>query len=141
MATIDVVPGVSIDERDVTERFIRASGPGGQNVNKVATAVELTFDLNRSGLPDDVKNRLRAIAGRRLHADGAIVIDSRVFRSQERNRAAARERLMDLLRRAARKPIRRRATKPSGMSREKRLQQKKRRSTVKTLRRKSEDDS
>jgi ribosome-associated protein len=140
MATIPIAPGISIDENDLTERFVRASGPGGQNVNKVATAVELRFDLNRSTLPDDVKERLRTMAGHRLHADGSVVIDSRVFRSQERNREAARERLVDLIRRAARKPARRRPTRPTGAAREQRLQTKKRRSDVKSLRRKSDDD-
>jgi ribosome-associated protein len=140
MATIPIAPGISIDDNDMSERFVRASGPGGQNVNKVATAVELRFDLNRSALPDDVKERLRSMAGRRLHADGAVVIDSRVFRSQERNREAARERLIDLIRRAARRPVRRRATKPSRSAREQRLQTKKRRSAAKALRRRSDDD-
>jgi ribosome-associated protein len=140
MATIPVAPGLSIDENDLTERFVRASGPGGQNVNKVATAVELRFDLVRSTMPEDVKERLRTLAGRRLQADGSLVIDSRVFRSQERNREAALERLLDLIRNAARKPRRRRATKPSRASREDRMQIKKRRSAVKALRRKSNDD-
>jgi ribosome-associated protein len=140
MAVIPVVQGLSIDENDLTERFVRASGPGGQNVHKVATAVELRFDLARSTIPDDVKDRLRALAGRRLQADGSIVIDSRVFRSQERNREAALERLVDLIRSAARKPLRRRATKPSRASKETRLQTKKRRSAVKALRRSSDND-
>jgi ribosome-associated protein len=140
MATIPITSAVSIDDNDLSERFVRASGPGGQNVNKVATAVELRFDLNRSSLADDVKARLRTLAGKRLHADGAIVIDSRVFRSQERNREAARERLIDLIRRAARTPARRRATRPSKGAREQRLQIKKKRSAVKALRRSSDED-
>jgi len=140
MATIPITSAVSIDDNDLSERFVRASGPGGQNVNKVATAVELRFDLDRSALADDVKARLRTLAGKRLHADGAIVIDSRAFRSQERNREAARERLIDLIRRAARTPVRRRATKPSQGAREQRLQIKKKRSAVKALRRSSDED-
>jgi ribosome-associated protein len=140
MAAISIAPGVLVDDNDITERFVRASGPGGQNVNKVATAVELRFDLSRSQLPQEVKDRVRTLAGRRLHADGALVIDSRVFRSQERNREAARERLYDLIRRAARRPASRRATKPTKTAREQRLKKKKRRSAVKALRRGSNED-
>ena len=123
-----------LDDREVQERFVRASGPGGQNVNKVATAVELRFDVQGSSLPPDVKQRVIALGGRRMTADGVLVIDSRVHRTQGRNREAARTRLVALLRRAAKRPKARRPTRPKAAAREKRLATKKKRSTVKALR-------
>lgn len=127
-------PAIVLDERDLDERFVRGSGPGGQNVNKVATAVELRFDIRASSLPDAVKTRLIALAGRRVSADGVLLIDSREHRTQARNRDAARARLVALLQRASRPPRARRPTRPSAASREKRLETKKRRGGVKEAR-------
>jgi ribosome-associated protein len=133
---IRVTGTIAIDEREIHQQFIRASGPGGQNVNKVATAVQLRFDAAHSpSLPEDVRERLLRLAGRRMTKEGYLVIDARRFRTQEQNRQDALARLVDLIRRAAQKPKIRKRTKPTLASRERRLESKRRRSKTKQLRR------
>jgi ribosome-associated protein len=132
MATIAIAPGLTIDDSALDFQFVRASGPGGQNVNKVSTAVQLRFDTN--ALPEGVRRRLPAIAGRRLTAEGILLIDARRFRSQPLNRSDAVERLVELLRRASVAPKYRRATKPSRSAKAKRVETKKKRGATKAMR-------
>jgi ribosome-associated protein len=130
-----VTPHIALEERELEERFVRASGPGGQNVNKVATAVELRFDAARSASIDDqTRHRLRALAGSRMTADGILVIDARRFRTQAQNREDARERLAALIRQASVRPKRRRKTAPSAAARQRRLTSKRQRSEAKRRR-------
>ena len=135
MTRIAVTPFISIDEDELHESFVLASGPGGQNVNKVSSAVQLRFDVAGSpSLGGDVRARLSALSGQRLTKDGVLVITARAHRSQERNRADARERLFDLIRQAAEPPKPRRPTRPPKAAKRRRLESKKIRANVKRAR-------
>ena len=132
---LEVSQGLAIDDREIEETFIHASGPGGQNTNKVATAVQLRFDARHSpSLPDSVRARLRALAGSKMTRDGVLVITAQRFRSQQRNREDALERLLQLLREAAHRAPTRRPTRPSFGERQRRLEAKGRRASLKRLR-------
>jgi len=133
---IRITDQISIDESEIEESFVRSSGPGGQNVNKLSTAVQLRFDVRHSpSLPNDVALRLMRLAGRRVTKDGVLVIIAQNHRTQERNRAEALERLVALVRQAAVRPVPRRATKPTKASKQRRIEGKKIRSGIKALRR------
>ncbi len=136
---IRITESLVIDPKDITETFVRSSGPGGQNVNKVSTAVELRYPVTKAGLPEDAMARLRILAGRLLTLEDVLVIEAQVFRSQERNRAAALEKLVLLLRKSLVRPKTRRKTKPTYSSTLRRLEGKTIRSKTKALRRSKPD--
>lgn len=132
---LQISPSLQMDERELQFEYIRASGPGGQNVNKVATAVQLRFDITNSpSLASSIKGRLIQLAGKRVNADGVLVIEARRFRTQEANREDAIQRFLEILRRSIVPPKPRRKTKPTATSREKRLKEKKQRGEVKKIR-------
>jgi ribosome-associated protein len=131
---IEITPSLQIDERELQIDFIRASGPGGQNVNKVATAVQLRFDVNASSLPEESKTRLLHLAGNRITSEGILLIEAKRFRTQEQNREDAIQRFVELVRKSLDKPKSRKKTRPSQASKEERLKEKKRRGEIKKLR-------
>jgi ribosome-associated protein len=135
VAVIQITPEVGIDEGEIRFEFIRATGPGGQKVNKSSSAVQLRFDVARSpSLPEEIRHRLISVAGRRVSEEGVLVIEAKRFRSQEQNRRDALDRLTGLVRQAAREPKKRRPTRPSAAARDRRVRDKKRRSEIKQRR-------
>jgi len=137
---LKLTPSLSLPSASITEHFVRSSGPGGQNVNKVSTSVELRFDPAASGLPEDIQAKAKLLAGHRLTTEGIIVIHAHEHRTQKLNRDAARERLAALLAQAARKPRRRKPTRPSARAKEKRLVSKHHRSEIKRVRARRPDE-
>lgn len=135
---IEITPSLKIDERDLQIDFVRASGPGGQNVNKVATAVQLRFDVRASSLPEEVKTRLIHLAGKRVTDEGVLLIEAKRFRTQEQNREDAIQRFVELVRKSLVKPKARKKTKPTQVSKEERLKEKKRRGEIKKMRQERE---
>lgn len=134
---LPITRDIVIDEREIQQDFVRSSGPGGQNVNKVATAVKLRFDVAHSpSLPEDVRSRLKRLAGKRLSREGILIIDARRFRTQEQNRRDALNRLVNLIVKAAGKPKKRIGTKPTAASKKRRLEEKQKRGQTKETRRK-----
>jgi ribosome-associated protein len=131
---IEITPSLQIDDRELQIDFIRASGPGGQNVNKVATAVQLRFDVRASSFPEDVKARLTQLAGKRVSNEGILLIEAKRFRTQEQNREDAINRFVELVRKALIPPKARAKTKPTKAAREERLKAKKKRGEIKKLR-------
>jgi ribosome-associated protein len=131
---LEITPSLQIDERELQVDFIRASGPGGQNVNKVATAVQLRFDIRASSLPEEVKPRLIHLAGKRITTEGVLLIEARRFRTQEHNREDAIQRFVELVRKSLVVPKARRKTRPTASSKEERLKEKKRKGEIKKLR-------
>ena len=135
MAQIQITPNLAIDEHEIVEQFVHASGPGGQNVNKLATAVQIRFDAEHSpSLSDDIRARLKTLAGRRMNKDGILVITARRFRTQDRNRADARQRLVDLIKRSSASQKPRKKTRPSKAEKRRRLEDKAARSGLKRMR-------
>jgi len=137
---IKITPTLNLDERELQFEFVRASGPGGQNVNKVATAAQLRFDVRASSLPEEVKTHLIHIAGKRITSEGILILEAKRFRTQEQNREDAIQRFVELIRRALAKPKPRKKTRPTKASKEERLKEKKRKGEIKKIRQNKSHD-